>query len=179
MGDCRSPKPLSPSPAAIGRRSISRAITGISRRLPARSAEAAQGSDDLVAQADALAAVLAEGYGYAGDTLTYEDLQNANLMRVIDRKKGLPVALGILYIHAGRAQGWDIAGLAFPGHFLVRIEGRGERRILDPFAWRPGARAGRAAGAAARPRRARGRSSSPRITPPSATATCCCACRTT
>ncbi len=96
--------------------------------------EAAQGSDDLVAQADALAAVLAGGYGYVGDRLTYEDLQNANLMRVIDRKKGLPVALGILYIHAGRAQGWDMAGLAFPGHFLVRLEGRGERRILDPFA---------------------------------------------
>jgi regulator of sirC expression with transglutaminase-like and TPR domain len=95
--------------------------------------EAAPDRGDLVAQADALAAVLAGGHGYAGDRLTYEDLQNANLMRVIDRKKGLPVALGILYIHAGRAQGWDMAGLAFPGHFLVRIEGQGERRILDPF----------------------------------------------
>jgi regulator of sirC expression with transglutaminase-like and TPR domain len=95
--------------------------------------EAGSGSD-LHVRSDALAAVLAGRYGYAGDTLTYEDLQNANLMRVIDRKKGLPVALGILYIHAGRTQGWDMAGLAFPGHFLIRIEGQGERRILDPFA---------------------------------------------
>jgi len=96
--------------------------------------EAARDSSDVAAQADALAAVLAGRQGYVGDRLTYEDLQNANLMRVIDRKKGLPVALGILYLHAGRAQGWDMAGLAFPGHFLVRIEGGGERRILDPFA---------------------------------------------
>jgi regulator of sirC expression with transglutaminase-like and TPR domain len=72
-------------------------------------------------------------YGYQGDTLTYEDLQNANLMRVIDRRKGLPVALGILYIHAARAQGWDMAGLAFPGHFLVRLAEPGGRVILDPF----------------------------------------------
>lgn len=72
-------------------------------------------------------------YAYRGDTTTYDDLQNANLMRVIDRRKGLPVALGILYIHGGRAQGWQMAGLAFPGHFLVRLEHAGERAIIDPF----------------------------------------------
>jgi regulator of sirC expression with transglutaminase-like and TPR domain len=77
--------------------------------------------------------VILGGHGYRGDTLTYEDLQNANLMRVIDRRKGLPVALGILYIHAGRAQGWEMAGLAFPGHFLLRLEDEGGRLILDPF----------------------------------------------
>jgi regulator of sirC expression with transglutaminase-like and TPR domain len=71
--------------------------------------------------------------GYAGDTLTYEDPQNANLMRVIDRRKGLPVALGILYLHAARAQGWDAAGLSFPGHFLVRLERGPVRVIVDPF----------------------------------------------
>ena len=68
--------------------------------------------------------------GYEGDSLTYDDLQNANLIRVIDRRKGLPVALGILYLHAGRAQGWSLEGLAFPGHFLIRLE---HRFILDPF----------------------------------------------
>jgi regulator of sirC expression with transglutaminase-like and TPR domain len=95
--------------------------------------EAALGARSLGARLDALNAVISGRYGYAGDTLTYEDLENADLMRVIDRKKGLPVALGILYIHAARAQGWAIAGLAFPGHFLVRLEERGERLIFDPF----------------------------------------------
>jgi regulator of sirC expression with transglutaminase-like and TPR domain len=65
--------------------------------------------------------------------LTYDDLQNANLMRVIDRRKGLPVALGILYLHAGRAAGWDMVGLTFPGHFLIRLETAGHRAVLDPF----------------------------------------------
>ena len=87
-----------------------------------------------VDQAAALARVLFERYGYEGDRLTYDDLQNANLMRVIDRRKGLPVALGILMIHAARAQGWDMVGLAFPAHFLVRLESGGGRLILDPFA---------------------------------------------
>ena len=82
---------------------------------------------------EALNAVMLERYGYAGDRLTYDDIQNANLMRVIDRRKGLPVALGILYMHAGRAQGWPIAGLNFPGHFLLRLGLGGKRAILDPF----------------------------------------------
>lgn len=96
-------------------------------------AAAACGVEETGDRVKALSAVVASGYGYRGDTLTYDDLQNANLMRVIDRRKGLPVALGILYLHAGRAQGWDMAGLAFPGHFLLRLDGRGGSQILDPF----------------------------------------------
>ncbi len=85
------------------------------------------------AQLDTLNRVIADDHGYAGDSQSYDDLQNANLMRVIDRRKGLPIALGILYIHAGRAQGWDIHGLNFPGHFLLRLEESGVRTIFDPF----------------------------------------------
>jgi regulator of sirC expression with transglutaminase-like and TPR domain len=88
---------------------------------------------DLAAHARALNEIILLKYGYSGDELTYDDLQNANLMRVVDRRKGLPVALGILYLHAARAQGWDMVGLAFPGHFLVRLADGAERLILDPF----------------------------------------------
>ena len=88
---------------------------------------------DVTERARALNEIILLKYGYSGDALTYDDLQNANLMRVVDRRKGLPVALGILYMHAGRAQGWEIVGLAFPGHFLVRLSDGLERLILDPF----------------------------------------------
>jgi regulator of sirC expression with transglutaminase-like and TPR domain len=88
---------------------------------------------DLAARARALNEIVLLKYGYSGDALTYDDLQNANLIRVIDRRKGLPVALGILYVHVARAQGWDMAGLAFPGHFLVRLSDGPERVIIDPF----------------------------------------------
>jgi regulator of sirC expression with transglutaminase-like and TPR domain len=95
--------------------------------------ELAAGATDVDGRLAALNDVIPGRYGYEGDALTYEDLQNADLARVIDRRKGLPVALGILYLHAGRAQGWDMAGLAFPGHFLIRIDAGPERAILDPF----------------------------------------------
>jgi regulator of sirC expression with transglutaminase-like and TPR domain len=88
---------------------------------------------DLAARAQALNEIILLKYGYSGDELSYDDLQNANLMRVVDRRQGLPVALGILYIHTARAQGWEIAGLAFPGHFLVRLSDSPRRVIIDPF----------------------------------------------
>ncbi len=88
---------------------------------------------DLAARAQALNEIILLKHGYSGDELTYDDLQNANIMRVIDRRKGLPVALGILYMSTARAQGWETAGLAFPGHFLVRLSEGSERLILDPF----------------------------------------------
>ncbi|RJF89783.1 hypothetical protein D3874_24755 [Oleomonas cavernae] len=92
----------------------------------------AQAGSALEAAA-ALQRVFGERFGYDGDRLTYDDPQNANLMRVIDRRKGLPVALGILFTHAARGAGFALDGLAFPGHFLVRLETKGERVILDPF----------------------------------------------
>ncbi|MBX7199491.1 MAG: transglutaminase-like domain-containing protein [Rhodospirillaceae bacterium] len=84
--------------------------------------------------ADILRHVLAEDFRYTGDEDTYNDLDNANLMRVIERRKGLPVSLGILYLFAARAQGWSATGLNFPGHFLIRLESSdGQRVIIDPF----------------------------------------------
>lgn len=84
--------------------------------------------------AEVLSQVISNDFTYTGDEDSYNDLDNANMMRVIERRRGLPVSLGILYLAAARAQGWNAAGLNFPGHFLVRLESRdGRRVIIDPF----------------------------------------------
>ena len=93
-----------------------------------------KGTDDGIdARAHALKAMLRDRHGYHGDELSYDDIQNANLMRVIDRRKGLPVALGILYIHAARAQGWEVSGLNFPAHFLICLDHLSRRVVIDPY----------------------------------------------
>jgi regulator of sirC expression with transglutaminase-like and TPR domain len=91
------------------------------------------GATTPAGRAAALAMVLGRQFGYRGDVDTYDDLANADLARVIDRQRGLPVALGILYIATAREQGWRAAGLGFPGHFLVALGDEDERLILDPF----------------------------------------------
>ncbi|MSO69530.1 MAG: tetratricopeptide repeat protein [Alphaproteobacteria bacterium] len=90
-------------------------------------------AERIDARAQNINDVLYRRFGYGGDTESYDDPDNANLIRVIDRRVGLPVSLGILYIHLANAQGWPIAGLAFPGHFLVRLDFEARRLIVDPF----------------------------------------------
>jgi regulator of sirC expression with transglutaminase-like and TPR domain len=80
-----------------------------------------------------LAATMTTHFGYEGDRITYDDPQNADLMAVIDRRRGLPVALGILYIHAARAAGFAAQGLQSPGHFLLSILHKGREALVDPF----------------------------------------------
>ena len=85
---------------------------------------------ETAGSADRLAAAIGGAFGYRGDRATYDDLQNANLLRVIDRRRGLPVALGILYMAVGRRLGAHVEGLDFPGHFLIRVD---RTEIVDPF----------------------------------------------
>jgi regulator of sirC expression with transglutaminase-like and TPR domain len=96
--------------------------------------QAAGGKAGLDEQVEALGAVIGGVYGYRGDTESYDDIANADILRVIDRRRGLPVTLGILYIHVARAQGWDAAGLNFPGHFLIGLGEDDRYAIVDPFA---------------------------------------------
>ena len=125
--------------AALALASFERPRVGLSRyrqhlaTLARDVGRHAGAAGDLAARAQALNEIILLKHGYSGDELTYDDLQNANLMRVVDRRKGLPVALGILYLHTARAQGWESVGLNSPGHFLVRLGDGAERLILDPF----------------------------------------------
>jgi Uncharacterized conserved protein len=98
-----------------------------------RAAERVTRTDSVVMQVEVLRRVLVDHYGYRGDTETYDDLRNADLIEVIDRRRGLPVALGILYIHAVRAYDGEVAGISFPSHFLIRLTARGQHVIIDPF----------------------------------------------
>ena len=91
------------------------------------------GSENAEMQLKALVDIVADEHAYQGDRDTYDDLQNVSLIRVIERMKGMPITLCILYISVGRRQGWSVDGLNVPGHFLCRLEHGGQRIVFDPF----------------------------------------------
>src|SRR5690606_17884405 len=74
-----------------------------------------------------------EEFGFSGNQEDYDNLNNANLLTVIDTRKGLPISIGILYIYLAHLMGWHVEGLNFLGHFVVRFEENGQRILLDPF----------------------------------------------
>lgn len=88
-------------------------------------------ADDCGVRLAALKHTLCDRYAYTGD-FDPGNPDNASLVRTIDRGKGAPICLSILYVHAARAQGWDIAGLDVPGLFVCRIEHGGQRVMFDP-----------------------------------------------
>ena len=88
---------------------------------------------DAADRVEALADLLAARYGYAGDAESYDDLANANIIRVTERRRGLPVALGIIWLHAAHAAGWTAHGLDFPAHFLIALPGGPGAAVVDVF----------------------------------------------
>ena len=43
------------------------------------------------------------------------------------------MALGVLYLHIARALGLNLAGLNFPGHFVLHLRAGAGATIIDPF----------------------------------------------
>ena len=82
---------------------------------------------------EALAETLAGDLGMTGDLLTYDHPDNACVVAVAERRRGLPVALGVFYLHVARKCGLSVQGVDFPGHFLLRIETLEGPLALDPF----------------------------------------------
>jgi regulator of sirC expression with transglutaminase-like and TPR domain len=70
--------------------------------------------------------------GVRGDTEGYYDPDNSFLHRVLERRRGIPIALSVLTIEVGRRAGITIEGVGMPGHFLVWAPADGV--YLDPFA---------------------------------------------
>lgn len=87
-------------------------------------------------RASALRRVLFDRFSYRGDAEDYDNLANANLLDVIDRRRGLPVALAILHVLTARACGWRAYGIPYPGHVLIALEGEDGAALLDPFTGR-------------------------------------------
>jgi regulator of sirC expression with transglutaminase-like and TPR domain len=81
----------------------------------------------------AMAMTIAGDLRMRGDAVTYDHPDNADIIAVCERRKGLPVALGVIYIEVARRAGLMARGLDFPGHFLLRVETDEGPIVVDPF----------------------------------------------
>jgi regulator of sirC expression with transglutaminase-like and TPR domain len=79
--------------------------------------------------------LLFEEMGFHGNREEYYDPRNSFLNDVLDRRIGIPISLSTVYLEVGRRIDCPLAGVAFPGHFLVRCDGTegGADIFIDPF----------------------------------------------
>lgn len=71
--------------------------------------------------------------GFAGARDDYASVENSFLHRVIERRRGIPITLSLLYIELGKATGLRLAGVSFPRHFLVRLSLSAGTVFIDVF----------------------------------------------
>jgi regulator of sirC expression with transglutaminase-like and TPR domain len=71
--------------------------------------------------------------GYSGDETHYYDPRNAYLNQVIDRKRGLPISLSIIFLHVAARIGLNASGVGLPGHFIVKVQFELNELFVDPF----------------------------------------------
>jgi regulator of sirC expression with transglutaminase-like and TPR domain len=75
--------------------------------------------------------------GFAGNVNNYYDRRNSYLPDVLHTRRGIPITLALLYMELAGQIGVRAHGVAFPGHFLVKLHlGGGGLRgdvVIDPF----------------------------------------------
>ena len=71
--------------------------------------------------------------GFGGDSENYYDPRNASLPDVLERKKGVPILLSIVFLHVARALGLTASGVGLPGHFIVKVQFALNEVYVDPF----------------------------------------------
>ncbi|HCI46343.1 MAG TPA: hypothetical protein DFI00_03520 [Rhodospirillaceae bacterium] len=123
LGTLEEPVPLDPY-----QRHLNEMATAIRHAMPDGEVQA-----DLSTHLAAMRSVVIEAEGYRGDEQDYDAMHNANILSVIERRRGLPVAIGLICLALADRLGWQMAGLNFPGHFLLQLTVGRERAVIDPF----------------------------------------------
>ncbi|MCB9678749.1 MAG: tetratricopeptide repeat protein [Alphaproteobacteria bacterium] len=76
---------------------------------------------------------LFDQHGFTGDVDDYEHPRNSYLCEVLERRRGLPILLSVIYIEVARRCGVRVEGVGFPGHFLVAPADAEREFFVDPF----------------------------------------------
>ncbi|MBC8042352.1 MAG: hypothetical protein IAF08_02795 [Rhizobacter sp.] len=80
-----------------------------------------------------LSVLLFEKEGYRGNSSDYYDPDNSYLNRVIERKMGIPISLGAIYLMLAERLRLPVYGINMPAHFMLKYETAQQELFIDPF----------------------------------------------
>lgn len=77
--------------------------------------------------------VLFHEHGFRGNVEHYTDPLNSFLPVVLERHKGIPISLCLVYLLVAQRLGLDLEPVGLPGHFLVGCYQEDTPLFIDPF----------------------------------------------
>ena len=106
---------------------------GALSELDRLGAELAPADGSPPAEVEALRELLGERHGFAGAVEEYDHPDHSMLDLVVERRRGLPILLSIVYVEVARRAGIALAGVGLPGHYVAGHFGADPPLLLDPF----------------------------------------------
>lgn len=71
--------------------------------------------------------------GFAGNPNDFYAPDNSYLHTVLQRRRGIPISLAVLWLELAQGIGLEAAGVSFPGHFLVKVRVPAGQVVMDPL----------------------------------------------
>jgi regulator of sirC expression with transglutaminase-like and TPR domain len=87
----------------------------------------------LLAGVEALERLLGREVALTGDRDTFDAPVNSFLPRVLERKRGLPITLSLVYVEVARRANLPLFGVSLPGHFVAGYAFGDKVLLMDPF----------------------------------------------
>ncbi len=70
---------------------------------------------------------------FGGNVNDYYDPDNSYLNAVLKTRRGIPISLAVLWLELANGLGLNARGVAFPGHFMVKVNLPKGQVVIDPF----------------------------------------------
>jgi regulator of sirC expression with transglutaminase-like and TPR domain len=71
--------------------------------------------------------------GFGGNLNDYYDPENSYLSAVLRSRRGIPISLAILWMELALGLGLNASGVAFPGHFMLKVSLTKGQVVMDPL----------------------------------------------
>jgi len=71
--------------------------------------------------------------GFGGNLNDYYDPDNSYLNVLLRTRRGIPISLAVLWMELAQALGLSVRGVAFPGHFMVKVNLPMGQAVIDPL----------------------------------------------
>jgi regulator of sirC expression with transglutaminase-like and TPR domain len=70
---------------------------------------------------------------FGGNVNNFYDPDNSYLNAVLRTRRGIPISLAVLWMELAQGLGLHARGIAFPGHFMVKVSLPKGQVVIDPF----------------------------------------------
>ena len=71
--------------------------------------------------------------GFGGNLNDYYDPENSYLSAVLRSRRGIPISLAVLWLELALGLGLNASGVAFPGHFMLKVSLTKGQVVMDPL----------------------------------------------